>query len=334
MRAPDFWRRDGGRVLPLLLAPFSAAFQLAAGLRKYTAKPWRAPVPVICVGNLTVGGAGKTPTVLALADRLQAFGLRVGCLSRGYGGRLRGPVQVDPARHAAADVGDEPLLLARAAPTWIARDRKDGARAAIGEGVDVVILDDGLQNPALRHDVALVVVDAGYGFGNGRLLPAGPLREPVAAGLARSSAVVLIGEDRDDLAADLAGRVPAVLTAQLVADDDALALKGRKVLAFAGIGRPAKFFATLRELGAEVVETAAFADHHAYTPDQTMQLIEAAQACDAVPVTTAKDFVRLPEGAARMVTPVRVHLRFDQPEALDRVLRPALQPDDKDRKNG
>jgi len=326
VRAPDFWRRDGGRVIPGLLAPFSAVFHLGARLRKAMAKPWRAPVPVICVGNLTVGGAGKTPTVLALADRLQASGLRVGCLSRGYGGRLHGPVQVDPARHAAADVGDEPLLLARAAPTWIARDRKDGARVAIGEGVDVVLLDDGLQNRALAHDIALVVVDAGYGFGNGRLLPAGPLREPIAAGLARATAVVLIGEDRGGLAAELAGKVATVLTAQLVADDDALALKGRKVFAFAGIGRPEKFFATLGELGAQLVERVAFADHHAYTPDEAMRLVEAAEACGAVPVTTAKDFVRLPEGAARMVTPVRVHLRFDQPDALDRVLKPALPP--------
>ena len=325
MRAPEFWRRDGGRLAPRLLAPFSAAFHLAARLRKSTTKPWRAPVPVICVGNLTVGGAGKTPTVLALADRLQAQGLRVGCLSRGYGGQLRGPVQVDPQRHTAADVGDEPLLLAATAPTWIARDRKDGARVAIAEGVDVVVLDDGLQNPALVHDIALVVVDAGYGFGNGRLLPAGPLREPVAAGLARASAVVLIGDDRDRLAAALQGRVPEVLTARLVPDDAALRLKGRKVLAFAGIGRPAKFFATLAELGAEVVETVPFADHHAYTPDEAMRLVEAAQKQGAVPVTTAKDFVRLPEGAARMVTALRVHLRFDRPDALGRVLDPALR---------
>jgi tetraacyldisaccharide 4'-kinase len=321
MRAPDFWHHDAGRLAPRLLAPLSAVFHAAARLRARTVTPWRAPVPVICVGNLTVGGAGKTPTVLALADRLQAAGLRVGCLSRGYGGALRGPVQVDPARHTAADVGDEPLLLAAAAPSWIARDRKDGARVAVAEGVDVLILDDGLQNPALVHDIVFVVVDAGYGFGNGRLLPAGPLREPIDEGLRRAAAVVLIGDDRRRLGAALSARVP-VLRAQLVPDDAALRLKGQKVLAFAGIGRPAKFFDTLEQLGAELVARVEFADHHPYTPDDAMRLVESAQRLGASPVTTAKDFVRLPKDSRRMVTAVHVHLRFDEPERLAQLLEP------------
>lgn len=324
MRAPDFWHDDAGRLAPRLLTPLSVVFQAAARLRKRTTTPWRAPVPVICVGNLTVGGAGKTPTVLAIADHLQAAGLRVGCLSRGYGGRLRGPVQVDPAHHTAAEVGDEPLLLARAAPSWIASDRKDGARVAIAEGVDVLVLDDGLQNPALAHDVALIVVDGGYGFGNGRLLPAGPLREPLDQGLARATAVVLIGDDPRHLADTLGRRLP-VLRAQLVPDDAALRLKGRKVLAFAGIGRPAKFFETLARLGAEIVQCVALADHHPYTADEARRLVEDAQRLDAVPVTTAKDFVRLPNGSRRMVTPVHVRLRFDEPADLDRLLEPVRQ---------
>lgn len=325
MRAPEFWHGDRGRLAPILLAPLSAVFDAAARLRKLAVKPWRAPVPVICVGNLTVGGAGKTPTVLALADRLQAGGLRVGCLSRGYGGKATGPLQVDPQHHRAAEVGDEPLLLAGAAPTWIARDRKDGARVAVAEGVDVLLLDDGLQNPTLIHDLALVVVDAEYGFGNGRLLPAGPLREPVERGLARAGAVVLIGEDRHGVAAALARRVPMILTAQLMPDDDAFALKGRKVLAFAGIGRPAKFFATVERLGADIVARVPLADHHRYTPDEAMRLVEEAQRLGAVPVTTAKDFVRLPDGSRRMVTPVGVHLQFDDADALDRLLEPVLR---------
>lgn len=322
MRAPDFWHHDAGRLAPRLLAPLSAVFHAAARLRARATTPWRAPVPVICVGNLTVGGAGKTPTVLALADRLQAHGLRVGCLSRGYGGALRGPVQVDPTRHTAADVGDEPLLLAAAAPSWIARDRKDGARVAVAEGIDVLILDDGLQNPTLVHDIAVVVVDAGYGFGNGRLLPAGPLREPIHEGLRRAAAVVLVGDDRCGVEAMLRAQVP-VLRAQLVPDDAALRLKGQKVLAFAGIGRPTKFFETLAELGAELVERAPFADHHPYTPDDVMRLVETAQRRGAIPVTTAKDFVRLPKDSQRMVTAVHVHLRFDEPDRLDRLLEPA-----------
>ena len=324
MRAPDFWQADGGGLTPRLLSPLSAVFGAAARLRARAITPWRAPVPVICVGNLTVGGAGKTPTVLALADRLQAAGLRIGCLSRGYGGRLRGPVEVDRTQHTAADVGDEPLLLAEAAPTWIARNRKDGAQVAIAEGVDVLILDDGLQNRTLVHDIALVVVDGGFGFGNGRLLPAGPLREPIDEGLRRATAVILIGDDPGRLAGSIGAQAP-VLRAQLVPDDAALRLKGAKVLAFAGIGRPAKFFETLEQLGVDVVRRVEFADHHPYTPDEAMRLIEDAQRLGAVPVTTAKDFVRLPSGSQRMVTAVRVQLRFDDPDRLDRILQPIRQ---------
>jgi tetraacyldisaccharide 4'-kinase len=322
VRPPEFWRAGGNPIAPWLLAPLSAVFGAASRLRRIGVTPWKAPIPLICVGNLTVGGAGKTPTVLAIADRLQATGLRVGCLSRGYGGRNRGPLEVDPARHTAAEVGDEPLLLARAAPTWIARDRKDGARVAIAEGVDVLVLDDGLQNPALRYDIVLVVVDGAYGFGNRRLLPGGPLREPVTTGLARATAIVLIGDDTGGPATELQRSAP-VLRARLVPDDAALRLKGRRVLAFAGIGRPQKFFDTLAELGADVIHTAAFADHHSYTPEEAMYLVEEAQRQDAIPVTTAKDFVRLPNGSQRMVTAVGVSLRFDDPEALDRILQPA-----------
>jgi tetraacyldisaccharide 4'-kinase len=324
MRAPEFWHDDRGHLAQHLLAPLSAAFGAAARLRARMTRPWRAPVPVICVGNLTVGGAGKTPTVLALARRLQGQALRVGCLSRGYGGSLRGPVEVDRNRHTAREVGDEPLLLAEAAPTWIARDRKDGARVAIAEGVDALILDDGLQNRALVQDTALVVVDGGYGFGNGRLLPAGPLREPVDAGLKRAAAVILIGEDRQGLATRIGARAP-VLAARLVPDEDARRLAGRKVLAFAGIGRPGKFFETLEGLDARLVERVEFADHHRYTADEAMRLVEAAQRQDAVPVTTAKDFVRLPDGARRMVTAMRVELQFDDPAHLDRILEPGLR---------
>ncbi len=324
MRAPEFWHDDRGRLAPYLLAPLAAVFAAAARLRARGASPWRAPVPVICVGNLTVGGAGKTPTVLTLARRLQSKGLRVGCLSRGYGGTERGPLEVDPRRQDASEVGDEPLLLAQAAPTWIARDRKDGARVAIAEGVDVLILDDGLQNRSLAHDLAFVVVDAGYGFGNSRLLPAGPLREPIDQGLARAAAVVLIGDDRTGLARRLGARAP-VLTARLVPDEEAQHLAGRKVLAFAGIGRPAKFFETLAQLGAQLVGRVEFADHHRYTADEAMQLVEEAQRQDAVPVTTAKDFVRLPEGARRMVTAVKVGLQFDDLPRLDDILAPVLR---------
>lgn len=323
MRAPEFWRRRGG-FADVVLSPLGAAYSLAGAVRRRLTTPWRAPVPVICVGNLTVGGAGKTPTALALAGTLHDMNLRVAFLSRGYGGRLRGPVAVDAARHTARDVGDEPLLLAERAPTWVARNRKDGARLAIADGADVVVMDDGLQNPTLHQDLKLVVVDAEYGFGNGRVIPAGPLREPLPQGLARADAFVLVGEGGDDLARNLSRHAP-VLRARLVPDAAARQLAQTRVYAFAGIGRPQKFFTSLEKLGAVIAGRRAFPDHHPYSEDEAMRVIETAAALGAVPVTTTKDAMRLPAAIRGMVTPLRVDLVFDDPAALRRLLQTTVQ---------
>lgn len=321
MHPPEFWHRDG--ITPALLGPLGAVYGAAAWLRERASRPWRAAVPVICVGNLTVGGAGKTPTALALARILRGRGTKIAFLSRGYGGALNGPVQVDPERHTARDVGDEPLLLSACAPTFVSRNRKDGARLAAAKGASAIVMDDGLQNPSLQKDLSLVVVDGGYGFGNGRVLPAGPLREPLARGLARADAFVLIGDDDRNLADPLKAHAP-VLRARLVPDAEARLLSGRRVLAFAGIGRPEKFFATLRALGATIAEMRAFADHHPYTAEEVAGLLEAARRAGATPVTTAKDWVRVPEDARARVTPVRVELAFDDEKAVEALLMPAL----------
>ncbi len=321
MRAPEFWQP--GRRAPWALAPLAALFATAGRLRELGARPWSAPVPVICVGNLVAGGAGKTPTAIALARRLQARGLEVAFLSRGYGGRLKGPVMVDPARHGAREVGDEPLLLAAVATTWVARERKDGARAAIAEGADVVVMDDGLQNLTLVKDLALAVVDGGFGFGNGAVIPAGPLRETLARGLARAHALVLVGADECGVRA-LVGKHLPILGARLVPDEAGRRLAGARVVAFAGIGRPEKFFRTLEELGAQLVERRAFDDHHVYTSDEAMRIVEAAAQAGARAVTTAKDFVRLPEAARVLVTTLGVELVFDDARALDGLLDPVL----------
>lgn len=318
MQPPDFWQRGGPAAA--LLAPLGALYGWGARLRMARARPWHAPVPVVCAGNLTVGGAGKTPTALAVAAKLQSWNRRVAFLSRGYGGALEGPVQVDPTRHAAADVGDEPLLLARQAPTWIAADRAAGARRAAEAGADVIVMDDGLQNPDLAKDLSIVVIDGGAGFGNGRVLPAGPLREPLGTGLARADAFVLVGEDRAGARAQLPPHVP-VLTARLVPAAGAAALRGRKVFAFAGIGRPAKFLETLGQIGAEVVAARTFRDHHPYSAEDGRRILDAAQAAGATPVTTAKDHVRLPPGIRPFVTAVDVALAFDDPAQLEHLLR-------------
>lgn len=297
MRTPRFWYRGLGPAA-LLLAPagwiYGAA--TAARMRRRGARP---PLPIVCIGNFVAGGAGKTPTAIAVALILQRAGLSVCCLTRGYGGRLRGPLLVEPDRHAAAEVGDEALLLARATPTVVARDRVGGAAFAASLGFDVALLDDGFQNPALEKSLSLVVVDAAVGVGNGLCLPAGPLRAPLSAQLPRADAVVVLGEGAGAgpvvRAAARAGR--SVLRARL--DQRGIAaFRGMKVYAFTGIGRPDKFFDQLREAGVDVADTRAFADHHPFTGLEAREILARADALGALPVTTEKDAVRLAHAAA------------------------------------
>ena len=254
-----------------------------------TASPLRVPAPVVCVGNLVAGGAGKTPVAIAVAERLLAAGKRAQFVTRGYGGSARGPLQVK-SHHTAAAVGDEALLLAAVAPTFIADDRYAGARMAVAMGANAVVFDDGFQNPTIAKDVSLLVVDTGYGFGNGRTLPAGPLREPASFGLARASALVLLGDG------DFPGPTPAIpaLRARLTPTDESAAkLRGQRVIAFAGIGRPRKFFDTLRALGCTLLAEHAFADHHPFASSEIQTLLSEARTADALLVTTRKDFVRI-----------------------------------------
>ncbi len=319
MRAPEFWQRDG--LLPRLLAP-AAAVYAAATARRLARPGWRAPVPVICCGNATAGGAGKTTLALDLGARLA--GWRVAFLTRGHGGRVRGVHRVDAERDDAATVGDEALLLARCAPAWVAADRAAGARAAVAGGAGVLVMDDGLQNPGLARDLSFLVVDGGVGFGNGRVIPSGPLREPVAAAARRSTAAVVIGEDRSGVLAALPPALP-VLRAELE-QRDAAGLAGRRVLAFAGIGIPEKFFAGLRAAGAVLVETAAFADHHPYAPAEIERLLVRAEAAGALIVTTPKDAVRLPAGVRARVRVVGVGLVWRDPAALEALLAGVLGP--------
>src|ERR1700729_1413958 len=264
MREPAFWWRKGGGSL---LAPLAAIYGAVAwGRIQAQGKP--AGVPVICLGNLTTGGAGKTPAALAVAHLLLAVHERPFFLSRGYGGKLAGPVRVDPSFHHAAEVGDEPLMLARLAPTIVARDRVAGARVARSAGAGVIVMDDGFQNPSLIKDLAILLVDATRGIGNGRIIPAGPLRAPLEIQIAHAQAVVVVGPPDGATAVTDAARRYGVTRfhGRLEPDRDSIAALGRrKVLAFAGIGNPQKFYATLAEAGVNVAERASFPDHHRYT---------------------------------------------------------------------
>jgi tetraacyldisaccharide 4'-kinase len=321
MRAPAFWRRDG--FLPALLSPLAALYAAATAAR--VARPgWRAPVPVICCGNATVGGTGKTTLALDLGARLTARGVAVAYLTRGYGGRVTEPVQVQPGRHEARDVGDEALLLAAVAPTFVAADRAAGARAAVAAGARALVMDDGLQNPSLAKFFSFLVIDGAEGFGNGRVIPAGPLREPVAAATARCRAAVLIGDDRCGATAALPPALP-VLRATLQAGPEAASLAGRPVLAFAGIGRPEKFFATLEAAGAHLARRLPFADHHRYSATELRGMLEEAVRLGAVAVTTPKDAVRLPAAVREMVRVVGAQLVWADLPALDALLDGVLR---------
>ncbi len=318
-RAPEFWARNG--FLPRLLQPVASA--TAAITARRAARPgWRASVPVICCGNVSVGGAGKTIVALDLAARIAARGVRVHCLLRGYGGAARGVHRVR-AGDAAAEVGDEALLLAEVAPTWIGADRAASARAAIAAGAEALVMDDGLQNPTLHKDFSLLVVDGGYGFGNGRVLPAGPLREPVVGGAARCRAAVLIGADEVGAARALPLSLP-VLRARLVPTPEAARLAGRRVFAFAGIGRPDKFFATVEAVGSVLVGRRPFPDHHPYSDVELAGLCAEATRLDALPVTTAKDAVRIPAAMRKSVAVLGVGLGWEEPDEIDALLTELL----------
>ncbi|HLH93154.1 MAG TPA: tetraacyldisaccharide 4'-kinase [Xanthobacteraceae bacterium] len=321
MREPAFWWRPPG-FLAAALAPLGALYGAVAA-RRMARRGRRARVPVICVGNLTLGGSGKTPSAIAVARMLQKAGERPAFLTRGYGGRLAGPVAVMPV-HTAADVGDEPLLLARVAPTIVARDRVAGA-GAVPADATVIVMDDGLQNASLAKSISVVVLDGPRGIGNGKVFPAGPLRAPLADQLARCQAVLVIGDAAaaaNGIIAATRQRGRAVLTGRLVPDVAAVAqLSGRDVLAFAGIGNPEKFYATLRAAGIAVAEQRSFADHHVFTAAEAAELIAHADAHGLTLVTTEKDHARmsgqtsLAALAARSVT-LPVTLEIDTADVL------------------
>lgn len=313
MTPPSFWSRDG--ILPRALQPIAAI--VAHRTARRIARPgWQAPIPVLCCGNAGVGGAGKTTLALDLIRRLQARGATVHCLTRGYGGTVRGVLRVDLAQHPASLVGDEPLLLAATAPTWVSANRAAGAQAAIAAGAGVLVMDDGLQNPGLVKTLSLLVVDGATGFGNGRVLPAGPLREPAAAAAARCRAAVLIGPDLSGARQALPPGLP-ILTAHLRPGTD---LHGQRLLAFCGIARPSKFFDTLHQAGADVAATAGFPDHHRYTAADLTRILTQAAALAATPATTPKDAVRLPPDVRAAVLVVGVTLSWDNPAEIEALL--------------
>jgi tetraacyldisaccharide 4'-kinase len=324
--APDFWWNRDFSFAGHLLAPVGWIYGLVAERRMLQRPRAKSRLPVVCIGNFVVGGTGKTPFAIELAYRLQEDGLRPGFLLRGYGGRRKGPLLVDAAVHDAGEVGDEALVLARYGPTVIASDRPAGARLLEQQPVDVILMDDGFQNPSLRKDLSLLLVDCSVGFGNGRCLPAGPMRAPAPGQIRKADCLVLVGEgDAAEEATHLAGRKGLPILHAHLQPQPNDELSGRKLFAFAGIGRPQKFFATLKDLGYDVRRTQAYPDHHAYSEADVKMLLTEAEEAGLTLVTTSKDMARLETSAGEL---------FRWISASTIVLEVRMDIDDEDRLSG
>ncbi len=310
---PEFWNRDGPAAR--LLGPAGHLVRAAGAVRRRLVRSTSLDIPVICVGNLVVGGAGKTPVSRSIAEMLAVRGHGVALLLRGYGGRLRGPVRVDPARHSVRDVGDEALMLSRQAPVWIARNRVEGVRAAERSGAGVVVMDDGFQNPTLCAALNLLVIDGDYGVGNGRVMPAGPLRESVATGMARADAVVLVMPDRVAASALVPSGLPVLRATASPIAPTGLG-PGTPVFGFAGIARPVRFRNSLEALGLDIRGFRPFPDHYPYGREDVDRLLATAAELGAVPVTTAKDHVRLDSSVGSTVACVDLDLDWQDRPAL------------------
>lgn len=321
IKAPKHWSQTG--VVSLALYPFSIVYGISALISRGLISQFKASVPVICVGNIVVGGAGKTPIALEISTILKNLGKNPHVVSRGYGGTASGPILLDNENPNPKQSGDEPILLARVVPTWVSKNRMAGVVAASEKGCDIIVLDDGLQNPSVIKDLSIVVVDGGFGFGNKMLLPAGPLRQSISSGISQAQIAIIIGDDEFNAASDIKKANPniKILQASMV-PQAAEHLKNSDVVAFAGIGRPEKFFETLAQMGCNIKSTQSFADHHNYIDSDISKIIKLAEKNNATVVTTEKDAVKIPPHWLNKITVLKVGIKWHNQDAqvLEKIL--------------
>lgn len=318
MKTPSFWHRES--FISTAVSPLSWLYQAGAQLREEFTQPEILSVPLICIGNVVAGGSGKTPIALSLGRHLRSLGIKVHFLSKGYGGTLAGPVLVNPGLQTISQIGDEAYLLHRIAPCWVAKSRTAAAKVAISAGAEMLIMDDGFQNPTLHKTFSFLVIDGGYGLGNGKTIPSGPLREPPAKAFSRAHAIIIVGEDVTGVREHIPSHLPVLWATLEPVQASAEALAGRDVIAFAGIGRPEKFFASLEQIGARIIERVSFADHHPFTSSDMESLSEKATRQKAILVTTEKDLTRIPEFYRPRIRTLSVEIMWHNPELLAQLL--------------
>lgn len=313
MKTPKHWQSNS--FISKLLVPFGLLYGFLTQLRLKLKKSQHANVPVICIGNITAGGTGKTPVAISIAKMLETEMFHPFFISRGYGGKLQN-VLVNNKKHSAAEVGDEPLLLSQQAPVIVNADRVAGARLAETQGADILLMDDGFQNPALYKNLSFLVFDGNYGIGNGRLIPAGPLRETFANGIKRADALIIMGKDKHNLS-----KLSGLPTFFAHTEPVQTSISNLNVIAFAGIGHPQKFYHTLNRYGFNVIETIDFPDHHFYTRSELEDILTRAQKQNSVVYTTAKDYVKIPSSLQNEFKVLDIAVIWDEPEKLMNFIR-------------
>ena len=316
MKAPSFWHIDG--LVPKILEPAANVYNIISIINRTLISRTNIGVPIICVGNIVSGGAGKTPIALSIG-KILGKNYNVGFLTRGYGGSVAGPVQVKTDQHTIDEVGDEALLLTKVAPTWVSKNRKAGAFSAKAAGVEVIIMDDGFQNPSVHKDLSLIIIDGPYGFGNGRVIPAGPLREKISTGLIRADIIVVIGECSEATKLQFPPDLP-VFYASISPDISNTAFSNKNVIGFAGIGRPEKFLTTLKGMDLNILDFIPFPDHYRFSEIEILNLYSKAIKLNAYLVTTVKDLTRVPKNVSHLCKPITVSIDWEDEPKLKELL--------------